>query len=159
MKIHAALLSLPTRARRDHKIMCSFGYRLDQLAHDFGVIAAVAVEEHDNLATWRNCPKTRAKGAAIATVGFVNDARAGGARHFRRAVGAAIIDDDNFVGDVPRNGTNHLSNRILLVQRGYDHRHKCLRIVRIDLFSHVSSGSCAFNRWHLDAQFRATLPK
>jgi hypothetical protein len=98
MPIHTATLALPTGALVDHKIMCSFGYRLDQLAHHFGVIAA-AVEEDDNLATWRN-----SEGAAIATVN---------------------------VFESPGSICSVMS----------------------------LSGSHAFNRWHLDSQFRATLPK
>jgi hypothetical protein len=98
--------------------MCAFGYRLDQLAHHVGIIAAVAVKEDDNLATGRNCAKTRAIGAAISAFWLVNYARAGGARHFRGTVGAAVINDDNFVGDVKWDCVNHLRNRILFVQRG-----------------------------------------
>src|SRR5262249_2493392 len=115
MPIHAAALALPTGTRRDHKIMSSFGYWLDQPVHHFRVIAAVAIEENANFATWRNCAETSAKGAAVAAVWFVNDSRTGSARRFCGAVCAAIINDDDFAGDLPWDGANHLSNRLLFV--------------------------------------------
>src|SRR5262249_23814481 len=45
-------------------------------------------------------------------------------RHRGGAVGAAIIDDDNFIREIARNLTNHLPNRVFFVERRHYHRYK-----------------------------------
>ena len=67
-----------------------------------GHVAAIAVKEDDDFAISRERAQPCAKRPSISALRLCYHASAGGGCNFRCAIGAAVIDDDYFVGNIAR---------------------------------------------------------
>src|SRR5438876_507416 len=120
MQVHASSLASSPRSRADYEVMCPVNYRLHQPAHHLGAIAAITVEENNNLAMRRDGAQARPICAAVTANRFMHHPRAGRARNFCGVIGTAVIDDDNFVGNTTWHATDDSSNRCFFIQSGND---------------------------------------
>src|SRR5258708_17445832 len=100
MPIHASSLAPAARARRNHEIMRPFDYRLDEPNHHFRVVAAIAVEEHDDVAISRERAQSCAKRPSVSALGLCYHASARGGCRFRTAIGTAVTDDGYFISEI-----------------------------------------------------------
>src|SRR5882724_6433730 len=101
--------------------MSPFNYWFDQSIHHFRIVAAIAVQKHNDFAIDRERAQSRAKRPPISALRLRYHASTSDCCNLRRAIGAAIIDDDYFVGDLTRNVSNDFANRLLFVERGDDY--------------------------------------
>ena len=84
---------------------------IDKLIHEFGAIAAVTVEKHNDIAFRRKNAHSRHAGTTVTASRLGNYLRAGCAGMFRRSIITAIVDDDNFARDFRgRDSANHIGN-------------------------------------------------
>ncbi len=102
LEIHAARLAFSARARADHKILFAPPDRVDQLGHELGTIAAVAVQENNEIALGRQRANSSGAGAAVTGCWFRDDFSARGEGALSRPIAAAIIHDDDFAGQTSR---------------------------------------------------------
>jgi hypothetical protein len=97
--------------------MRAFAYWIDKPIHHLWVIAAIAVQENDNFAFRRDCTQTRMKRTSISASRLCDDASPGSCCNFRRSIRAAVIHDDDLVGDMPRDFLDHFPDCRFLIQR------------------------------------------
>src|SRR5258707_617508 len=121
MPVHASSLAPTSCSRRNHEIMRTLDYRLDQSTHHFWIVAAIAVKEDDDFAISRERAHSRAKRPPISPLGFCYHARAGGGCNFRCVISAAVINHDYFVSNLTRHVIDDFTNRLLFVERGDDY--------------------------------------
>ena len=100
--------------------MRAVGDRCDQPAGEIGAVGTIAVEEHNDVAGGIGRCGAGSAGAAIATFGQRDHARAGGTGNVRRAVAAGAIGDDDLVHDIARQLSDDASDGGGFVQRGDD---------------------------------------
>jgi pimeloyl-ACP methyl ester carboxylesterase len=98
VRVHAAGFPRAAGTRTNHEIGCAIDNRLDHRGDQLGAIAAVAIEEDDDIAIPCRLGAGSA-GAAIAAAGFADDPRAGGAGPLDGAVGAAAVGDNDVIDD------------------------------------------------------------
>ena len=117
LKIHAAGFAPAARARTDDEIEIPSSDRFDKLIHEFGAIAAVAIEKYDNVASRRKRADSSETGAAVPVARLAHDFRARFACALSSSIVAAVIDDDDLAGNFRRQTLVHnIRNRFLLVQ-------------------------------------------
>src|SRR5262249_21162230 len=121
-RVHAAGLAPAPDPRADDEILLAGKDGRDQAGYELGAIAAVAVEEHDDLAVAMDVVHSRLAGPAIAALRLVNHPRAGGLSALGGAVAAAIVHDHDLADRLAQHGADDLADRLLLVQGGDDHR-------------------------------------
>ena len=90
--------------------------RSQQHRHELRSIAAITVEEHDDLAIARRA-RTGCAGTAIAAYPLYDDARARSAGPLDGAILAATIDHDYLIDRVRRDGADNLTDRPFLIER------------------------------------------
>src|SRR5437763_8880448 len=120
MEVHASSFASSPRPRSDYEVMCAVNYRLHQPAHHLGTIAAITVEENNNLAMRRDSAQARPICAAVTALRFKNHTRTRRVRDLSSAIGAAVVHHYDFVSDVPRHVTDDSSNRCFFIQSGDD---------------------------------------
>ena len=120
---HAAPLPLATAARADHKIVAAIGDRLDETPDQLGAVAAIAIEENDDVAILGGI-SARPAGAAVAALAQADNAGARRSRILGGAIGATAINDDDVVDNRSRHGGNHAPNRFLFIEGRDDERNK-----------------------------------
>ena len=119
LPVHAARFALPARARTDDEILRPVRDGGDDLPHQRGHVAAVAVEEQQHVALRRR--DARRARAPVPAHGLADDARPRRPRPFGGAVVAAVVHDQHFPGQA-RGETflYHVGDGFLLVEAGDD---------------------------------------
>jgi hypothetical protein len=128
LKVHAARLASPARARANHEIVRPRFNRRDEPTHQLRAIAPVAVHKNYDLALVCDRACARQTRAPVAASRLGDDARARLARTLRRAVVAPVINHDHLRRDLTRHGAHDRPNRLLLVQSGDDDGDACGRV-------------------------------
>src|SRR5260370_1912144 len=142
MPAHAARFAPAARARRNHEVISLFNYRLDESMHRFRIVAAIAVEKHDNCAISGERAQARVKRTPVSRSRLPDHASSRSCRNFRRAIGAAIIDNNDLVGEIARHRADDFPNRYLLVKSGDEHGYMRLD----DGIGHQVTNKAATNR-------------
>ena len=90
---------------------------IDKLIHEFGAIAAIAIEKYDDLAFRLQRTYSSEAGASVTMSRFAHDFCASSARAFSRSIRAAVINDDEFTRNVGlETFADDASDRFFLVQ-------------------------------------------
>ncbi len=122
--------ALAAHARAHDEIDLPRCDRVGERRHLLGLVAVVAVEEHDDVGRVQRLYAGLA-GRSVAALAFVHHAGAGALRSPRRAVVRAVVDDDDLV-DPAGNVGDDAADRLLLVEGGDDDAdlfavsHQCL---------------------------------
>jgi len=117
----AAGFPLTARTRADDEVERTVADRRDQGGNAAGIVGAVTIHEHQNVA--RRCGLRRSKaGAAIARPG-IDHVSSRGACARSGFVSTAAIGHDHPADNVAGNATHHVSDRGFLVQRRDRHDH------------------------------------
>jgi hypothetical protein len=122
MPAHRARLARAARARGDDEILCAVANGIDEPGHQIAAIRAVAVHEDDYSAVRRRGGGPRGAGAPVTAVLRQNHPSSGRARQIDRSVAAAAIDDDDLPGQIARDLSHDVGDRLLLVQNRNDDR-------------------------------------
>ena len=120
---HAVRLAGTAGARSDDEIGPSLGDRRDQFGDQLRAIAAVAVEEDDDVAIPGRLGAGPA-GPAVAAAAFADDPRPGGAGPLDGAVGAGAVGDDDVIDAARRDRGNDPGDRCFLIEGRDHHGHK-----------------------------------
>ncbi len=122
LEVHAAGLAPAANPRSDDEISFTGANGLCQPWNELRAIAAIAIQEDDDLALFVQRGDARQTGAAIASPRLDDHPGPGLPRPLGRAVGAAVVDDQYFVGDGPWNRADDIADRLFLVEGGNDDR-------------------------------------
>src|SRR2546428_4707464 len=101
---------------------CHDGF--DQLIHEFGAIAAVPIEKHNDVAFPGKRADSRRTGATITAFGFSDHFCSGFTSALRSSISTAVVDHDDLAWNFGRrNGMNYIPYRLLFVQSRNDNAH------------------------------------
>ena len=102
LEIHAPGFALPAGTRANHKILLSVGDGPNKSFHQFRTIAAVAIKKGDDPTFRGHSSNSGSAGATVTGRRLSYHLCAGRLRAFGRAIRAAIIDHNHFVGQTCR---------------------------------------------------------
>jgi hypothetical protein len=122
LRRQASLFRFPANARADDEVVGTVGNRREQCRDESGAVAAVAVQKDDHVAIGTGRSDTGPAGPAITSARLGYDARAGGGCARRGTIGAAVVNDDDFIDRLRTHLTHDVADRIFLVQRRDDDR-------------------------------------
>src|SRR5215469_6053184 len=114
-RVHAAGLTLAACTRADHEVVCAAEDRAEQQRRELRPVAAIAVEEYDDVAVTRR-PGPRCAGPAIAALPLNEDARARVAGALCGAILAAAVYGDDLIDYIARDGADYLCDRLFRVE-------------------------------------------
>src|SRR4029450_12171458 len=122
LEIHAARLALAAGSRANHEIICPTCHGFDNLIHERGPVAAVAIEKNHNVAFGRK--RTNTGGARVSvSARRGHHARAYFMSAFSSPIRTAVINDNDLVRQTCREAFAHdAGDRFLLIQRGDNDR-------------------------------------
>ena len=117
--LHAERALIPTAAgsRTDHHVGIAGAYRVDQREELTGVVAVVAVEEHDDVrGIGSEVREGFQAGGAVAALGLVDDFGPVLSRYFGGAIGGAVVGDDYAADRWARDIAQDQREGVLLVE-------------------------------------------
>ncbi len=118
----AARLARSLEPGAEHEIGAAVAQRRDHVRDHLRDVAAVAVDEDDEITFGPQRVDTRHQRAPVAPARFRDDAGASGSRTFCRPVPRQAIDDDHLVDALREDVGDHGADRVLFVDAGNDHR-------------------------------------
>src|SRR5215471_8192432 len=121
LQAETAWFSFPARTRADYEVKAVLLDRLDKFAYKFRTVAAVAVDEYDDIgASFKRGAHACPASSTVTSYWLAHHNSPCVLGGLSRGIRTSIVDDDDLIDDCTRYRANDFRNDLRFVQCGND---------------------------------------